>query len=130
MCHNDFGPTNAVFRDELPYGLIDFDTVTLGLRLWDLGYSAFAWLDLGNPDYSADEQIRRLSIMAKAYGMPEYSVAQITIHAIARQTALAVAGREQGNSEMADWAASAASWTILNVAERLSPTGYQLQSPL
>lgn len=79
MCHNDFGPTNAVFRDELPYGLIDFDTVTLGLRLWDLGYSAFAWLDLGNPDYSADEQIRRLSIMAKAYGMPEYSVAQITI---------------------------------------------------
>ena len=46
---------------------------------------------------------------------------------VARQTALAVAGREQGKIEMADWAASAASWTILNVAERLSPTGYHLR---
>lgn len=27
ICHNDWGPTNTVFRDGLPYGIIDFDTV-------------------------------------------------------------------------------------------------------
>jgi Ser/Thr protein kinase RdoA (MazF antagonist) len=127
MCHNDWGPTNAVFRDSLPCGLIDFDTVAPGIRLWDLGYSAFAWLDLGNSDYTGDEQIRRLSVMADAYGMPGYRAAQIAVHAVARQTALAVSGRVHGQAGMANWAASAASWTILNVTERLSPTGYALR---
>ncbi|MDZ5698400.1 phosphotransferase [Chelativorans sp. M5D2P16] len=128
ICHNDWGPTNAVFRDGLPYGLIDFHTMVPGLRLWDLGYSAFAWLDLGNPDYTGDEQIRRLSAMAEAYGKRGCSADQIAIYAVARQTALAISGRVQANAEMANWAASAASWTVLNVTERLSPTGYALRS--
>lgn len=128
ICHNDWGPPNAVFRDNLPRGLIDFDTIAPGLRLWDLGYTVFAWLDLGNPDYTGDEQIRRLSVMSDAYGMPYCSVAQMAIHAVARQVALSVSGQAQGKIEMADWAASAASWTILNVIERLSPTGYTCQS--
>ncbi|PHV10196.1 phosphotransferase [Chitinimonas sp. BJB300] len=128
ICHNDWGPPNAVFLDDLPCGLIDFDTIAPGLRLWDLGYSAFAWLDLGNADYTGDEQIRRLCLLAGAYGVPGCSAAQIAIYAVARQSALAVSGRVQGKTEMADWALSAASWTILNVTERLSPTGYALCS--
>lgn len=130
MCHNDWGPPNAVFRNALPCGLIDFDTIAPGLRLWDLGYSAFAWLDLGHPDYTGDEQIRRLFVFAEAYGLPGCSAAEISIYAVARQTALAVSGRVQGNVEMAEWAASAASWTVLNITEQLSPTGYAIRSLL
>ncbi|EJJ29608.1 hypothetical protein [Rhizobium sp. CF142] len=104
----------------------DFDTLAPGLRLWDLGYFAFAWLDLGDDDYTGDEQIRRLEVVAQAYGMARCAATQIAIHALARQTALAVAGRVQGKPDMADWAAAAADWTVLNVLEKLSPTGYAL----
>lgn len=126
MCHNDFGPPNAVFRNGLPCGIIDFDTIAPGLRLWDLGYSAFSWLDLGDPDYTGDEQLRRLLVFADGYGSPTCSAAQIAAHAVARQTALASWAKIKGNSEMSDWAASCASWTVLNIAERLLPTGYSL----
>jgi Ser/Thr protein kinase RdoA (MazF antagonist) len=128
ICHNDWGPPNAVFVDGLPTGIIDFDTIAPGLRLWDLGYSAFAWLDLGNPDYTGDEQIRRLFVFAKGYGLRECSAAAIAAYAVARQTALAVSGKIHGNADMAAWAESAATWTVLNVTERLIPTGYILKT--
>ncbi|WP_168251308.1 phosphotransferase [Rhizobium ruizarguesonis] len=126
ICHNDWGPPNAVFVDGLPTGIIDFDTISPGLRLWDLGYSAFAWLDLGNPDYTGDEQIRRLFVFAKGYGLKQCSAAAIAAYAVARQTALALSGKTQGNADMAAWAEAAAKWTVLNVTERLAPTGYGL----
>jgi hypothetical protein len=122
ICHNDWNVTNAVFRDGLPYGIIDFDTIAPGLRLWDLGYSAFSWLDLGNTDYSGEEQIRRLSVFADGYGLAGCAPAQIAAHTLARQTALAASGRRRGMVEMADWAAAAAAWTAANVVERLLPT--------
>ena len=122
ICHNDWGAPNAVFRDGLPYGIIDFDTIAPGLRLWDLGYSAFSWLDLGNADYSGDEQLRRLSVFADGYGLAGSGPAQIAAHALARQTALATSGRRRGMVELADWAAAAAAWTATNLVERLLPT--------
>lgn len=124
ICHNDWGPPNAVFRDGKPWGMIDFDTLAPGTRLWDLGYSAFSWLDLGDPGYTDDEQIRRLAVFADAYGSPACTPAQIAVHAVARQTALASWGREQGKSEIAEWAAAVATWTVLNVTEKFLPTGY------
>ncbi|MGO6875424.1 phosphotransferase [Rhizobium ruizarguesonis] len=128
ICHNDWGPPNAVFVDGLPTGIIDFDTISPGLRLWDLGYSAFTWLDLGNPDYTGDEQIRRLSVFASGYGLKQCSAAAIAAYAVARQTALAVSGKMHGNIDMATWAEASAAWTVLNVTERLIPTGYLLNA--
>jgi Ser/Thr protein kinase RdoA (MazF antagonist) len=122
ICHNDWTPSNTVFRDCLPYGIIDFDTIAPGSRLWDLGYSAFSWLDLGNTDYSGDEQIRRLTVFADGYGQAGCGPTQIAVHAVARQTMLAASGRRRGMTAMADWAAAAASWTADNIVERLSPT--------
>ena len=104
-----------------------FDAVP-GLRLWDLGYFAFAWLNLGDDDYTGEEQIRRLEVVAQAYGTAGCAATQIAIHALARQTALAAAGRVQGKMDMAEWASAAADWTLLNVLEQLSPTGYALPS--
>lgn len=122
ICHNDWGAHNAVFRDGKPVGLIDFDTIAPGLRLWDLGYSAFSWLDLGNDDYTGDEQIRRLSVFAAGYGFAACAPAQIAVHALARQTALAASGRRRAMTALADWAAECADWTAANVVEPLLPT--------
>ncbi|MBY3179901.1 hypothetical protein HFO27_36245 [Rhizobium leguminosarum] len=82
--------------------------------------------DLGNPDYTGDEQIRRLFVFAKGYGLKQCSAAAIAAYAVARQTALAVSGKTRGNADMAAWADSAAMWTVLNLTERLMPTGYGL----
>ncbi|TBC84243.1 hypothetical protein ELH28_16375 [Rhizobium ruizarguesonis] len=72
------------------------------------------------------EQIRRLFVFAKGYGLKQCSAAAIAAYAVARQTALAISGKMHDNTDMAAWAASAAMWTVLNVTERLAPTGYGL----
>ena len=122
MCHNDWGPTNTVFRDGTPSALIDFDAISPGFRLWDLGYSAFLWLDLGNADYTADEQIRRLAVFADGYGRLDCPAALIAVCAIARQTTLATTAAASGQVALAEWAGAAATWTASNIGTRfLSP---------
>lgn len=123
ICHNDFGPPNAVFRDSIPWAMIDFDTAAPGTRLWDLGYSTFSWLDLGDGDYSGPEQIRRLELFTDAYGHPACSPGLVAVHAVARQTSLAAHGRRIGDAAMADWAAACGAWTAAHVLEALLPTG-------
>jgi Ser/Thr protein kinase RdoA (MazF antagonist) len=125
-CHNDWAPTNTVFRDGVPVAMIDFDTLAPGLRLWDLGYSAFTWLDLGNDDYAPDEQVRRLALFAAAYDFAGCTAAEVAVFALARQTALAMSAEARGLNGIAGWASAAARWTALNVVERLVPTGYPL----
>ena len=104
--------------------MIDFDTVQPGERLWDAGYAAFTWLDLGNADYSADEQIRRLDVFAEGYGRADCTIARLAVYALARQTTLAASAHARGKPDIANWTASCASWTALNIVERLHPTGY------
>ncbi|WP_295562087.1 phosphotransferase [uncultured Sphingomonas sp.] len=127
-CHNDWAPTNTVFVDDMPAAMIDFDTAQPGERLWDLGYSAFTWLDLGNDDHAPDEQVRRLGVFAAAYGHAECTVSRIAAYALARQTMLAASTRARGKIEIAKWAASCGDWTALNIVERLMPTGYSRSS--
>lgn len=127
MCHNDWAPTNTVFRNNAPIAMIDFDTAQPGERLWDAGYSAFTWLDLGNDDYSADAQIRKLGAFAAGYGWAACTVARLAVYAVARQTTLAASTRARGKHDIAEWASSCASWTALNIVERLLPTGNSLR---
>ncbi|MGV0878492.1 phosphotransferase [Martelella sp. FLE1502] len=121
VCHNDFSPTNAVFRDGLSIALIDFDTLAPGARLWDLGYSAFTWLDLGNDDYSGAEQLRRLAVFADGYGLAACPAEAILSHAVVRQNALAAKARAAGQSDMAEWATAAAEWTARHMASKSMP---------
>lgn len=124
MCHNDWGPPNAVFRDDgLPWALIDFDTLQPGARLWDLGYSAFAWLDLGSEDYDGAEQCRRLQVFAVAYGRTDCHAGAIAAYAVARQTALTVWAAARQQTAMADWARRCADWTVRHLLHRFHPTG-------
>ncbi len=123
ICHNDFGPPNAVFSGGLPWAMIDFDTAAPGTRLWDLGYSAFSWLDLGDREYSGPEQIRRLRLFTSAYGHAACTPELVAVHAVARQTSLAAHGRRIGDAAMADWAAACGAWTAERVLEAMLPTG-------
>ena len=123
ICHNDFGPPNAVFRSGMPWAMIDFDTAAPGTRLWDLGYSAFSWLDLGSEDYTGPEQTRRLRLFTAAYDHPACTPELVAVHAVARQTSLSARGARIGDRKMADWAAACAAWTAEHVLEALLPTG-------
>ena len=125
ICHNDFAPTNAVFRDGMPVAMIDFHAARPGSRLWDLGYTAFTWLDLGNPDHDGPEQIDRLRLLADAYGEDRCSADAIAAFALSRQTALAISAGGSGHTELARWAKDCAVWTAENVTERLLPTGHR-----
>lgn len=126
MCHNDFGPHNAVFSNALPCSIIDFDTIAPGLRLWDLGYSAWLWLGIGDPDcdYAADEQLRRLTVFKDAYGLSTGSINQIAAFMLARQATFATWAKGCGQAEMAEWAESAAEWTVSNIINTLLPTAF------
>ena len=123
-CHNDWAPTNTVFKDSMPNALIGFDTARPGARLWDLGYSAFTWLDLGNDDHAPVDQVRRLHILAAGYDHPDCNASRIAVYALARQAALAASARKNGKVDLAKSAAACASWTALDIMERLIPTGY------
>jgi hypothetical protein len=120
ICHHDFGPCNTVFSDAVPCGMIDFDTIAPGLRLWDLGYSAWLWLDIGDPDleYTADAQLRRLAVFKDAYGLSNCSLSQIAAFILARQTTLAKWAKKRGQAEMAAWAISSAEWTVCNIRQQ------------
>jgi len=123
MCHNDWGPPNAVFRDGCPVGIIDFDTARPGLRLWDLGYSAASWIDLGDPAYTGAEQVSRLSAFAAGYGHPDCSVELIAAFCLARRAALAAVGRTKGDLALAEWSEASLRWATEHMTEQLLPTG-------
>jgi hypothetical protein len=67
------------------------------------------------------EQIRRLSVFADGYGLQQLDVSAIASQALQRQRELAKSGREQGKPDLANWAESAASWTLVKVTRRLAP---------
>ena len=74
MCHGDFAPYNVTFLDGRVYGLIDFDTVHPGPRLWDFAYAAYRWVPFmapSNPERRGDlsEQLRRLRLFTESYGL-------------------------------------------------------------
>lgn len=69
VCHNDFGPWNLVWVDDLPRGIIDFDNAAPGSRVDDLGYAVWKHLNVGLLGLPAREQLRRLEVMATAYGL-------------------------------------------------------------
>lgn len=76
ICHNDFAPYNFVFKDQLPYAIIDFDLAGPGPRLRDIAYAAY-WmtpLSFNGDDMKAFAEAdlqagsRRLRLFCETYG--------------------------------------------------------------
>ncbi len=82
MCHGDFAPYNITFVDGHVHGIIDFDTLHPGPRIWDIAYAVYRWVPFvspSNPDYysNLDEQIRRLKLFTDAYGLSKSEKEQL-----------------------------------------------------
>lgn len=76
MCHGDFAPYNVVLNGNQAIGIIDFDTVHPGTRLWDIAYALYRWSPFMNPNNSdgfgcIEDQINRARLFCNAYGLPE-----------------------------------------------------------
>jgi aminoglycoside phosphotransferase (APT) family kinase protein len=69
VCHGDYGPWNLIWRNDLPFCVIDFDATHPGSRLDDLGYALWKHLNLGLVDLAAPEQARRARLFVDAYGL-------------------------------------------------------------
>ncbi|UFU00224.1 aminoglycoside phosphotransferase family protein [Radiobacillus kanasensis] len=46
LCHNDFARYNIIFNHQKPVGIIDFDVVGPGPRLWDIAYTLYTCVPL------------------------------------------------------------------------------------
>lgn len=73
ICHNDFGPSNMVFRDHELVGVIDWDFAGPGPRLWDLAHLAYRMVPLMGPENPDSPNVtidlgRRVSLLLDAYG--------------------------------------------------------------
>ena len=71
VCHNDPGPSNAVFDDaDLPYSFIDFDMAAPGSVLEDIGYLAWSWCVASKPERkTVPIQAAQVRLVADSYGL-------------------------------------------------------------
>ena len=70
ICHNDWSPSNALFRGHVPVAMLDWDAAGPGSRAWDVGLSACNWVPL-NPRVtrpSLTAQAQRFALFCDAYG--------------------------------------------------------------
>lgn len=79
MCHSDFAPYNVTTEDGLAKGIIDFDTLMPGSRMWDLAYGAYRWAPLyfDKTVYISPETSSRLKYFLEAYGLPKSEFSQV-----------------------------------------------------
>jgi len=79
ICHSDWAPYNAVWRQGRLVGIIDWDFARPGSRLYDLAWFAIMWCPLVPPErFTAQlaeplDQPRRLREAADAYGLEHRS---------------------------------------------------------
>lgn len=115
ICHNDFAPYNFVCTDHEFAGVIDFDTMSPGSRIWDVCYLAYRLCPLtspenpdGRPGNSEEEQDRRLALLLSAYDA-QCTPAQVITAAIERLHDLAnysqARAQSHGQPELSEHAA-------------------------
>jgi len=73
ICHNDWVPGNALFRERHLAAMLDWDMAGPGTRLWDIANSAYWWVRLFSrgAEYAIEEQARRLRLFCDAYGLSD-----------------------------------------------------------
>ena len=105
ICHNDFAPYNFVCRDGRFAGVIDWDAMSPGPRIWDVAYLAYRLCPLaaptnpdGLPGDNPSEQGRRLGLLLSSY-RGEFTAADTLSMAVARLEDLARFTADRAESE-------------------------------
>lgn len=68
ICHGDFGPWNIVWREGMPYAVIDFDDAHRGAAADDVAYALRMFIGYGFAVADPDELVRRTFAALAAYG--------------------------------------------------------------
>jgi hypothetical protein len=68
ICHGDFGPWNIVWRNGLPFAVIDFDNVYRGDAADDVAYALRMFIGYGFAIAAPAELVRRTRAALQAYG--------------------------------------------------------------
>jgi Ser/Thr protein kinase RdoA (MazF antagonist) len=76
ICHGDFGPWNIVWREGMPFGVIDFDDVHASDAADDVGYALRMFVGYGFAAGEPVELIRRTRVALSAYGA-DFDVSRI-----------------------------------------------------
>jgi thiamine kinase-like enzyme len=89
MCHGDLAPYNIAMNGKEAVGIIDFDTLHPGPRLWDIAYALYRWIPLMSPDNpesfgDEEDKNRRLRLFISTYGLNDISYKEILGSVIAR----------------------------------------------
>jgi Ser/Thr protein kinase RdoA (MazF antagonist) len=81
ICHNDWSPWNALFRDSRLAVMLDWDLAGPGSRLWDVANAAACWISLISEAKLFDlaQRARRLRVFCDAYGLEDRSDLMSTI---------------------------------------------------
>jgi hypothetical protein len=70
ICHNDWSPSNALFRGRIPIVMLDWDSAGPGSRAWDAANAAYWWVPL-NPRVTPpnlEAKASRFALFCNAYG--------------------------------------------------------------
>ncbi|WP_197659900.1 aminoglycoside phosphotransferase family protein [Mobilitalea sibirica] len=82
MCHGDFAPYNLAMKGKKVSGIIDFDTLHPGPRMWDIAYALYRWIPLMSPDNpenfgKEEDKIKRMDLFLASYGVEHYKLSEV-----------------------------------------------------
>jgi len=74
MCHGDFAPYNVTTNNGIAIGIIDFDTLHPGSKMWDIVYGLYRFVPLSwdantEANFTLQEKIKRTALFLDTYGI-------------------------------------------------------------
>ncbi|WP_081791882.1 phosphotransferase [Caldalkalibacillus mannanilyticus] len=108
MCHGDFAPYNVTVIKNEATGIIDFDTLHPGSKMWDIAYAIYRWVPFKNPNNpdcygNLKEQIRKTRLFLDTYGVNSEEKESFTSVLIKRLQSLIDFMRSEANNGNKDF---------------------------
>jgi phosphotransferase family enzyme len=98
ICHNDWTPWNALFRDGRFLLTVDWDLAGPGPRIWDVANAAWCWVPFtrgyGIPEVR--DPFRRLRLFCDAYGLDDRASLLVALRDRVRYVASFIATEAKG----------------------------------
>jgi Ser/Thr protein kinase RdoA (MazF antagonist) len=113
ICHNDWAPWNALFREDRLALMLDWDLAGPGSRLWDVANAAYCWAPLISEVrlFGLAERARRVRLFCDAYGLQDRSqllpVMRVRVDHVARFIEAQARSGDPGFVQLVAWSTPA-----------------------